>query len=397
MTKPLRIGLIMQGGRGWLGGVQYVKNIILALQSLPSEIRSTFEVCLICSESIDASLYGQFSQLLDKIYCLEKELEPITFANRIRWKLLKTFLKQNDPRFDALVKKANFDFVYPYFTTGKSKKLYGSAAWIYDFQHKYLKDLFDKKTIDARDRAFQLIASHASTVVLSSKTAEADFHKFFPESTSNTKVLSFRSSSSPTWYEYEPIKIQQKYHLPNRFFIISNQFWKHKNHLLVFQALASLQKSEVYPIVVCTGHIYDNRQPDYSDEILTMIHKLGLAKQVYLLGLIPRLDQIQLMRRSLALIQPSLFEGWSTVVEDGRCLGKRMILSDFPVHLEQNPPNSVFFERHSHEQLASLLADWWEHLLPGPNPEEEAIARTNNIKEVQAFGASFLNIARGKQ
>ncbi|MFM8004242.1 MAG: glycosyltransferase, partial [Dolichospermum sp.] len=118
----------------------------------------------------------------------------------------------------------------------------------------------------------------------------------------------------------------------------------------------------IYPVIVCTGHIYDHRKPDYIDIILQAIHTYGLANQVYLLGLIPRIDQIQLMRHSLAVIQPSLFEGWSTVVEDARCLGKKMILSDFPVHLEQDPPGSVFFERNSPQELANLIGEWWEKL-----------------------------------
>ncbi|MFM6026116.1 MAG: hypothetical protein ACKPER_24915 [Dolichospermum sp.] len=41
-----------------------------------------------------------------------------------------------------------------------------------------------------------------------------------------------------------------------------------------------------------------------------------------------------------------------------------MILSDFPVHLEQNPPGSVFFERHSPQELADLMAKWWKQLSP---------------------------------
>jgi glycosyltransferase involved in cell wall biosynthesis len=106
-------------------------------------------------------------------------------------------------------------------------------------------------------------------------------------------------------------KVQKDYSLPDRFFLISNQFWTHKNHLVVFEALKILRERSVFPVVVCTGSLYDFRQPDYSNTILQAIHKLGVARQVNLLGLIPRPDQIQLLRRSLAVIQPSLFEGWN--------------------------------------------------------------------------------------
>ena len=98
------------------------------------------------------------------------------------------------------------------------------------------------------------------------------------------------------------------------------------------------------------------------------------------------------MRHSLAVIQPSLFEGWSTVVEDARCLGKKMILSDFPVHLEQDPPESVFFDRNSPEQLAELIGEWWTQLSSGPDVDQENLAKIRNIEEVQAFGYRFLEI-----
>ncbi len=395
MTKPLRIGLIMQGGRGWMGGTEYIKNIVSALASLPTEVRSTFELCLICSKSLDSSLYSKVEPHLNTIYYQEVDLEPFTVPNRIRWKIINTLFKQGDPRFEAFIKKQKIDFVYPYFNQGIGHKSYHCAAWIYDLQHKYLPELFTQQDIQYRDHSFELIARHASTVVLSSKTAESDFQKFFPEVTHKSKVLSFKTSPPSAWYEADPQQIQHKYSLPERFFLVSNQFWQHKNHLVVFKALKLLQEKSIYPIVVCTGHIYDYRRPDYSDTILQTLHRLDIAHQIYLLGLIPRLDQVQLMRRSLAVIQPSLFEGWSTVVEDARCLGKSMILSDLPVNLEQNPPNSIFFDRNSPESLAPLLEDWWEHLSPGPNLEQEAIAKANNLSQVQEFGYRFLEIAKG--
>jgi glycosyltransferase involved in cell wall biosynthesis len=41
------------------------------------------------------------------------------------------------------------------------------------------------------------------------------------------------------------------------------------------------------------------------------------------------------MRASTALINPSLFEGWSTTVEEAKSTGTPMILSDLGVHREQ--------------------------------------------------------------
>jgi glycosyltransferase involved in cell wall biosynthesis len=394
MKKPLRIALIMQGAYGWIGGIEYIKNIIFALGSLPDDVRSTFEVYLICSKSLDTSLYKQIEQYTNKIFYEEVDLKPVTIQNMVKWKAIKTITKQKSPRFGELFIKEKINFVYPFVNHNHPHLLYRSAAWIPDFQHKYLPQFFTDKEIKNRDASFAYIASSASNIVLSSKSAELDFHKFFPESAHKTTVLSFKTSPPLIWYEGNPQQIQHDYFLPEHFFLVSNQFWQHKNHLVIFNALKLLHEKSIYPIVVCTGHMYDFRKPDYSDKILQTIHKLGIAKQVYLLGLIPKFDQVQLMRRSLALIQPSLFEGWSTLVEDARCFGKRMILADLPVNIEQNPPNSVFFERNSSEHLASLLAEWWGHLSPGPDLEQEVIAKANSFNQVQAFGYRFLEIAK---
>ena len=395
MTKPLRIGLIMQGSRDWIGGAEYIKNLILALGSVPEEVRSTFELYLICSKSIDAELHSQISSTVDRTYYLEVDLEPASLINRIRWKLIKTLLDLPDPRLNAFIKKINLDFIYPNLNQGKAKTACPSAAWIPDFQYKYLTQFFTKLERQKREQACQKIAKYAEVVVLSSQTATADFKKFYPQAAHKTRILSFKTSCLPQWYEADPVATQAKYNLSDRFFLVSNQFWQHKNHLLIFAALKILQEKSIYPIVVCTGLLYDHRQPEYGNTITQTIENLGIQQQIHLLSLIPKIDQIQLMRRCLAVIQPSFFEGWSTVVEDARTFGKSIILSDIPVHLEQNPPNSTFFERHSSESLATILANSWQSFNPGPNLEQEAIAKTNNALEIQNFGYNFLEITKG--
>jgi glycosyltransferase involved in cell wall biosynthesis len=111
------------------------------------------------------------------------------------------------------------------------------------------------------------------------------------------------------------------------------------------------------------------------------------------LGLVSREFQIALFRRALAVVQPSLFEGWSTVVEDARVLGKTALLSDIPVHREQSPPDCSFFPPKSAEALADLLAEKWMTLEPGPDLEREQQARQRALERIQRVGERFLEIA----
>ena len=61
------------------------------------------------------------------------------------------------------------------------------------------------------------------------------------------------------------------------------------------------------------------------------------------------------MKDSEVVINPSKFEGWSTTVEEAKSLGKNIILSDIPVHREQNPKWGIYFDPNNPNQLASII------------------------------------------
>jgi len=62
------------------------------------------------------------------------------------------------------------------------------------------------------------------------------------------------------------------------------------------------------------------------------------------------------MKNAQAVIQPSFFEGWSTVVEDAKSLNQHIIVSDLEVHKEQleSYPH-LMFERTSSNNLAKKI------------------------------------------
>jgi glycosyltransferase involved in cell wall biosynthesis len=61
------------------------------------------------------------------------------------------------------------------------------------------------------------------------------------------------------------------------------------------------------------------------------------------------------MRKCTALVNPSFFEGWSSTVEEAKSLGKRLVISDIPVHREQNPDNAFYFDPKNENELADIL------------------------------------------
>jgi glycosyltransferase involved in cell wall biosynthesis len=78
------------------------------------------------------------------------------------------------------------------------------------------------------------------------------------------------------------------------------------------------------------------------------------------LGMVPSADLMGLMHHSIAVINPSKFEGWSTTVEEAKSMGKIIVLSDIPVHREQAPERAAFFDPEDAAQLADTLLGVWD-------------------------------------
>jgi glycosyltransferase involved in cell wall biosynthesis len=108
--------------------------------------------------------------------------------------------------------------------------------------------------------------------------------------------------------------------------------------------------------------------------------------------MVSRADQIEIFRKAAAVVQPSRFEGWSTVVEDAKAVGRPMLLSDIPVHLEQ-APEETFFKVGSHEDLASVLEVMLLSLEPGPDKQSEAAAAEASADRGRRAAERFMEIA----
>jgi len=382
MDKKLHICLNMVSDPTWSGGVLYIQNLVQAIASLPLSERENVKLTLVVRTS-NLHLAEPIRNQVNQIYA--RNLFERGYSGIL--KFLAEYVEFIPSEF---LNPHNYDFVYPA-STGK-RLPYQWAGWIPDFQHYHLPHLFSKKEITNRNALFQKLADTSPIIVLSSQMAQSDFCHLYPQASNRSTIMRFASFTNLSWFAADPQVIQSKYQLPDRFFLVSNQFWKHKDHGVIVEALEILKQRQIFPIVLCTGSLKDYRHPKYFDQLLSRVEKLGLKQQFIILGMIPRIEQIQLMRTCLAVIQPSLFEGWSSVIEDARSLGKPIIASNFPVHLEQNPPNSYFFERSNPEELAELISYSLSTLEAGVNPQLEALAKRDNQERVNAYGRRFLEI-----
>jgi glycosyltransferase involved in cell wall biosynthesis len=113
---------------------------------------------------------------------------------------------------------------------------------------------------------------------------------------------------------------------------------------------------------------------------------------VTVLGGVARADLLALLRRAAVVIQPSLFEGWGTTVQDAKALGRPVVCSDIAVHREQAPEAVGLFAPGDPGDLADLLERVWPDLAPGPDLDREAQALERERSFARAHGEALFAI-----
>lgn len=376
VTTRKHIGIIYEPDGNWIAGAYYLQNIVASLNTLPDKEAPLVNV--ICSnksifdEFAKATQYkhlrfrpNHYSKLNMRIRSLARKLTSIQF---------NTFKK-----YDVGIRKSIF--VYP--TNGnylsitlkdKSKAL----AWIPDFQEEYLPELFSKEEIESRRKVNNYYIDNNIPIVFSSLDAQKDFKRFYISPDKHkTFILPF-AVFHPDFSHLNILELRNKYNITKSYLFCANQFWVHKNHAFLFKAFLDAKRNGLDLQLVCSGKMYDYRNTAYCDELKTFINDNNLQNDILLLGFICREEQLCLMDNSYAVVQPSLFEGWSTVVEDAKRLNKFIYVSDLEVHKEQAPVNSTFFNPHDTTDLVDKLLN--------VTPTNKPCDYTNSVKHcAEAF------------
>jgi glycosyltransferase involved in cell wall biosynthesis len=148
-----------------------------------------------------------------------------------------------------------------------------------------------------------------------------------------------------------------RYGLTGPYFIICNQFWEHKDHRTAVRAFERIAAAHPEVQLVCTGSTADSRAPNYFPSLQAEIRRLGLDERILILGLIPKRDQIELLKGAVALVQPTRFEGGpgGGAAYDAIGLDVPVIASDIPVNLEIDCGRVTFFTAGDAAALATQM------------------------------------------
>lgn len=353
MAGKRKIGIIFCVGESWAGGFYYLLNLIKALKSLSIDERP------------EITVFYDNEDVIEKVNKLDyPNVSYLPLYKKTSWwkvKITNAAKKFGFKKFYTLgaYPKDTVDIVLPYnyYSFFRSLSNLKKAFWIPDFQHKYYSHNFTDQDLQFREESTAGIIQSDSSLILSSLSAKDDFQKFYPQSKNKIHVLPFCSILD----KFESVsleKVMKDFGFTDHYFISPNQFWKHKNHIIVLKAAKILKEKGIEFNILFTGN--ESGNDEYVNSLKDFVSENNLHNNIKFLGFLDRNIQLSLIQGAKAVLQPSLFEGWSTVVEDAKALGKYVVASSIYVHKEQLGRSASFFDPNDEFELANILENCWK-------------------------------------
>lgn len=270
-------------------------------------------------------------------------------------------------------------------------------AWFPDFQHRAMPHLFSKQGWWRRDIGFRLQAATRPVIVLSSEAARHDCESYFRSTVGKTAVVKFAAPVDVDATFARSRAARDRLAIPDNYFFLPNQFFAHKNHAVVIEALLRAKISgrlpELLPIIL-TGRPVDPRDPEHFARLQDKLIAADVGPWFRHLGLVDYADVLALAATAQALVNPSLFEGWSTPIEEAKALGVPLILSDLPV-LREQAPDATFFDPHDADALLlHLIAA--SKASPRPTQDHERLTADQESRS-RAHAVALLQAAQMTQ
>lgn len=223
---------------------------------------------------------------------------------------------------------------------------------IHDLMHLYetrFPEVGDKPLHRRRQRHYRNLCTHATAVLVDSEVGRQHVEQAFPFAAGRVHPLPY---IAPDYIHRGKIPdgFDTRYDLPGDFFFYPAQFWLHKNHERLIDALAIVREQAPNMHLVLAGS-EKNAQAMVRDRI----EQLGLQSFVHIVGHVPDEDMPGFYRRARALVMPTFFGPTNIPPLEAMAVGCPMALSRIYGMPAQVGDAALWFDPSSTEDIAAQL------------------------------------------
>lgn len=232
-------------------------------------------------------------------------------------------LRYDNHGIDADISESSVDVVWHPANIGSplARSTTPQVLTIHDLIHRRLGKLASQTPIFARDALLRASIRRASAVTAVSETTKADLIDIFGLSAEDVTVIG------------EGVDVERPPDdsplAPWPYLIYPAMLSAHKNHALLLDALRLLHMRGQM-----VGLIFTGKTTDHEAVLREKVSELGLEDWVDYRGFVSRCDLLRLISSAVALVYPSLYEGFGLPVVEAMALGVPTVISEAPALVE---------------------------------------------------------------
>jgi len=199
-----------------------------------------------------------------------------------------------------------------------------------------------------REEIYNKMLKKATYIIIGNQTGKKEIIENYSINPEKINIISF---PIPKFCFENNINNSSSITIKKPFIFYPAQFWAHKNHIIIVEAIAWLKK-EKNIIINCyfTGHDYGNM-----NYINSIINKNDLNNQVFILGFITQEDIVYLYKNALAMVFPTYLGPNNLPLFEAVAFGCPLIYSNIPGHIEQMEGLGIPFDNNNFINLGENI------------------------------------------
>lgn len=353
-TKPRRIGLFLGVGPRAGGMFQYAQSLLEAL----SQFDNSYEVTIAYNDA-------DWSSILQRLglggHALKHARIGQLFADtamvlRLPGVLCRILGSVFNPLVRELLALRCEAWIFPAQDSLSYQMPTCSIATIHDLMHRYqpsFPEVSAKGRYGTREHRFRNIASWCTGVMVDSEVGRQHVVESYGVSAAKVYPLPYVAPSC-LQDKRERADFDAHYRLPAKFLFYPAQFWPHKNHLRLLDAVHRV--AERYPDIAL---VLSGGKHHAFDEVQQRVEDLGMHERIRFVGYVPDADLSGLYRRARALVMPTFFGPTNIPPLEAMATGCPVLVSGIYGMPEQCGDAALYFDPNSTTDMVERIAQIW--------------------------------------
>lgn len=246
---------------------------------------------------------------------------------------------------DKIAKQENIDLYY----FPEHPNINVSIPYIYtvwDLGHRttpQYPEVSENGIWQQRENLYQKMLPKALRIITGNETGKKEIIKYYNIDENKIRICEFPVSDFCFGEEVKPSFINEE-----EFFFYPAQFWAHKNHKCIVEAIKILKDEyNLTPKVYLTGSDKGNRK-----NVEQLISKYNLNNQIIFTGFVKDEELKYMYTHATALVYASMMGPNNMPPIEATYLGCPVIITNLEGHIEQLQDTAIYFDGNNPRELA---------------------------------------------